>query len=386
MPGPAASPDALLYAMLQAGGLGGQDGGGARGGDGARGGSHPPGGAPSWPPFAGFAHDLQASQNAAQLQHSVMVLSQLVQLLLVALQSTLSPGHAGLAPQHYSGGLAPPPQSPLLSDPGQLQPLLALMGGPGVGHAAAPVGGQVPLPPPLGAAPDFLGGAGGEARGASNGRWGGMHLWRTTRDILAQAGPQGMSIRQITQQLQQSYSPGEHVNVGSLRNTLCQRKDTFRRLGAGIWTLVDMQGAAADDDDEPGAAAPARQKGRRRGGASVGRHIGRGEDEDDEDGNGEEGREGSDGWGPFDEDDGAAAAAAVPQLDGPAAAAGRRRRAAAAKQGGGRRKRQRLVLSDVDEDGDGQEEAQGNGNAVDGVQEGEGEGDELPQAPRMRSR
>ena len=370
--------------MLQAGGLGGQDGGAARGGDGARGGIHHPGGAPSWPPFTGLAHDLQASQNAAQLQQSVMVLSQLVQLLLVALQSTLSPGHAGLAPQHYSGGLAPPPQPPLLPDPGQLQPLLALMGGAGVGHAAAPVGGPVPMPPP----PDFLGGAGGEARGASNGRWGGMHLWRTTRDILAQAGPQGMSIRQITQQLQQSYSPGEHVNVGSLRNTLCQRKDTFRRLGAGIWTLVDMQGAAADDDDEPGAAVPARQKGRRRGGAGVGRRIGRGEDEDDEDGNGEEdeeGKDGSDGWGPFDEDDGAAAAA-VPQLDGPAAAAGRRRRAAAAKPGGGRRKRQRLVLSDVDEDGDGQEEAQGNGNAVDGVQEGEGEGDELPQAPRMRSR
>ena len=366
--------------MLQAGGLAQQGGEHARGGGGGGASTHL--GGASWPPFAAAPdpRDYQAAQNAAQLQHSVMMLTQLVQVLLVALQSSLAAAPApARAPQKRAGGAAQAPPVPLFPDPGQLQPLLALMGGAPMG--GPPLGGPLPFPAGLGAAPDFLGGGQAEARGATNGRWGGMQLWRTTRDILAQAGPQGMSIRQITQQLQQSYSPGEQVNVGSLRNTLCQRKDTFRRLGAGIWTLVDLPGGG-NDDDNAGAAAPGRRRGRRRAGAGSGRRSGRGggSDEEDDDGNGEEEDE---GWGPVDDEDGAAAAAVPQGLDGPSAAAGRRRRAAAA-QSGGRSKRQRLVLSDVDED-EGEDEPQRNGDGGEAAEPAaeEAAGDELPLEPRQ---
>jgi len=89
-----------------------------------------------------------------------------------------------------------------------------------------------------------------------------MNLWRTVRAILFRAGRQGLSIRGITADLQSWYAPGVNVNVGSLRNTLCQHKDVFVRLGNGVWSLVELHNQA---EATPGPRQPASRR-RRNGG------------------------------------------------------------------------------------------------------------------------
>jgi hypothetical protein len=236
------------------------------------------GGALGGLPFMGMAQ-AHSQQPAAQLQQTVTVLTQLVQVLLLALHGALATNqvaasqglrqaHPANVPLHFLGGGAAlgghlgaggARQVPLAT-PG---PSHGGAGGRGGSHQAgrgAHRASTATAPPP--AAHFAPQGDTRAPRGATNGRWGGMNLWRTVRAILYRAGRQGLSIRGITADLQSWYAPGVNVNVGSLRNTLCQHKDVFVRLGNGVWSLVELQNQA---EAAPGPRQPASRR-RRNGG------------------------------------------------------------------------------------------------------------------------
>ena len=176
--------------------------------------SHASGESPSLPPtlMASLATASQQGEGMPALQQAI---------LLQLLQRVLASG------ADSSGAVAPSVALEALPEAPPLQLVL-------------------PLPPQS------------HAVGAGPGRWGGINLWRSVESILQPHGAAGQSIKEITEQLQEHfYAPGVTVNVGSLRNTLCQHKNVFSRVGPGQWSLVSIVGGGGAERTPRGAAKAA---------------------------------------------------------------------------------------------------------------------------------
>jgi len=66
-----------------------------------------------------------------------------------------------------------------------------------------------------------------------------VQVARTVRKELLLAGGQGLAVSELIERLKVRY-PGEHINVGTVRNLLSGRKDEFQRVGPAQWALASQ--------------------------------------------------------------------------------------------------------------------------------------------------
>jgi hypothetical protein len=84
---------------------------------------------------------------------------------------------------------------------------------------------------------------GGHERGST--RFNGKTMCCCVEDILRAKGNEGATVTEVMKALEELVAGGE-VNIGSLRNTLCQQKKKFVRIGPGKWALLELVGEAAE--------------------------------------------------------------------------------------------------------------------------------------------